>query len=114
MIYREHDIQTQIKNYLEYKGFWVMRLNSGAIRTAKGNLVRLAPRGTPDLLIFKRGVACGAEGCTCKDPMHLYFIEVKVPGNKLSFSQEQMIKELATFGVKTFVLHSLEEAQKVL
>lgn len=89
-----------------------MRLNSGAIRTDKGNMVRMARTGTPDIMCFKNIEEEGSyhhNGC-----VNLLFIEVKRPGNKPTFAQEQMMKELEEKGGQCYVIHNLEELQKIV
>ncbi len=100
----EHQLQTLIKNYLEAKGWYVIRLNSGAIRTDKGNMVRLARRGTPDLLVFKNR----------QSKMNLWFIEVKVYPNKTTPAQDFMLDELQEYGANTLVAYCLEDVENNL
>src|SRR3990167_3156873 len=108
----EHQLQTLLKNYLEAKGWFVLRLNSVAIRTDKGNMVRMARAGTPDLMAFKMDVHPLASGRF--NALRLVFIEVKVPGNKPTYAQEQMMKELEEKGAGCLVVHSLEELEEQL
>lgn len=111
----EHQIQTSIINFLGYKGYYVMRLNSGAIRTDKGNMVRLAVRGTPDLLAFKKVLrqATPAHQIMVEN-IDLLFVEVKRMGNKPTFAQEQMMQNLTEKGARCLVIHSIEELEKFL
>ena len=115
----EHQLQTEIMNYLKYKGWYVMRLNSGAIQATNryGNkhMMRLAPAGTPDLMAFKKALF----GVNVEDvePIpyvgpSLYFIEVKVEGNKPTLLQTVKMQELEEYGAKCLVIHSLEELQE--
>ena len=112
---KEHQLMTLLKNYLQAKGWWVMRINSGAIRATNkyGNqhMVRLAEVGMPDLMAFRsadRGIKDYFE------LTQLLFIEVKVPGNKPTFLQIRKMKELEEFGARCIVIHSLEELEKEL
>ena len=91
---KEHEIQTEIMNYLRAKNWMVFRMNSGAIRTERGGLVRMNPAGTSDVLAIKNGK------CT--------FIEVKRPGNKITRLQEMKMEELSSFGANCFVATSVE------
>ena len=99
----EHQIQTQIINFLQYRGYMVFRMNAGSIRTQGGKLVKLAPAGTPDIMAFKPAYEGGVD---------LYFIEVKRPKGKLTFFQEHKIKELEQYGAQCFVAYSIEEVQE--
>ena len=91
----EHDLQNIIKQWLELHGWFCLRLNSGAIITKTGKMVRLAPPGTPDLYALKKGKSV--------------FIEVKIKGNKLTFYQEQMLDELERHGAQTIIAYNLED-----
>ena len=64
----EQELVNLIKQWLQLHGWWVLRLNSGMIKTLKG-VVRLSPAGTPDLFALKKGKCV--------------FIEVKI-GKKAS------------------------------
>lgn len=85
--------------YLRFKGYFILRLNSGAIRTVKNDLIRLAPAGTPDILAIKQG------GCT--------FIEVK-RNKKLKPTALQLAKmdELRGYGARCLVASSVEDLEK--
>lgn len=107
----EKQIQQTIINFLKYKGFFVLRLNSGRIPTSKGKMVNLAPKGTPDIMAFRNPRTCGCMKC---DGVSLIFVEVKRKGNKPTFAQEQMMKELEFYGSRCLVAHSVEELEKLL
>lgn len=99
----EHQLQTLLKNYLEAKGWYCMRLNSGKFAVGEGASRRFINgqlAGTPDLLCIKDGRAT--------------FVEVKVGRNKLTFMQEQKISELKGHGCDTIVAYSIEDLQKGL
>lgn len=99
----EHQLQTEIMQYLQYKGYYVMRLNSGKYSVGEGRSKRFImgqEAGTPDLMAF-RGV-------------RMFFVEVKVPGNKPTLLQTQKMKELEGYGAQCFVATSLEELQEKL
>jgi hypothetical protein len=104
----ERQIQTEIMNYLLSKGYYVLRLNSGAIRTDKGHLVRMAKAGTPDIMAFKKW------GQPDVHAVHIVFIEVKIPGAKPTMLQEMKMKELQEFGARCIVAHSIEELKSLL
>lgn len=96
----EHSIQTEIINYLESRMWYTQRMNSGAIRTDKGNLVRMNRAGTPDIFALKNGKCL--------------FIEVKRPGNKPTALQTAVMEELEQYGARCLVVHSVEELEELL
>lgn len=110
----EKGIQTAIINYLAYKGYYVQRMNSGAIRTAKGGMVKLAAKGTPDIMAFRPLVIsrCSNGGLCSK--IKLVFIEVKRPGNKPTFAQEQTMQLLTEHGARCIVATCVEDVEKAL
>ena len=103
----EHEIQTQIMNYLQYKGYYVMRLNTGMIENKYGGRIRLSPAGTPDIMAFKRNPENQVDDIDTG--IELLFIEVKRPKNSPTRLQEMKMEELSSFGAKCLVVHSLEE-----
>ena len=94
---KEHQLMTLIKNYLEAKGWFVLRLNSGALRTEKGHMVRMSPAGTPDLFALKNG-----------KPI---FIEVKLGRNKTTIMQDHMLNIIEEHGAQTIIAYSLEDVE---
>src|ERR1035441_6127259 len=69
----EKEIQDSCRDYLQLKGYYVMRLNSGSFPLGEGKnrrFFRSCEPGTPDLMCFKNGLIS----------LELFFIEVKVPG----------------------------------
>lgn len=115
----EHQIQTSIIQFLGYKGYYVMRLNSGAIRTDKQKLVRLAERGTPDLLAFKSNNPywnIGDRELATKDAYtcDLLFIEVKRPGKEATDIQKMKMQELTEYGARCIVATSIDDVEKQL
>jgi hypothetical protein len=110
----EHDIQTLIISRLSWDGFYAERRNSGKIRSndkyGKSRMINLAPVGTPDVEAF-RLVECAAGGTP---HVELYFIEVKRPGKKPTWHQEQKMIELARFGAKCIVATSVFELEEKL
>ena len=88
----ESDIQRDIIKYLESQGYFVFRMNAGKVKYN----VKLSFPGTPDLLCLT------GEG-------KLLFIEVKMPGKKLSDIQSKMHLELKKRGYDVIVAYSLEE-----
>ncbi len=100
----EKGIQQAIENYLKYKGYYTMRLNSGKFLVGK-TMVRGQERGTPDLMAFNRALQSGL--------VHLLFIEVKRPGKHPTYLQEQKMKELETYGARCIVAHSVSELEEL-
>ena len=109
-LYSEHQIQTQIINYLKATGWSCMRLNSGKYSVGEGRYKRFIQgqeKGTPDILAFK---PIAVEGEKIKGLSKLLFIEVKKPKTGiLSKLQEYRINELKQFGINTIVSTSIED-----
>ena len=115
----EHQIQTSIIHYLGYKGYYTQRMNSGAIRTEKGGLVRMNKAGTPDIMAFKMGTGV----LYCHDMpdydqhsypnLKLLFIEVKRPGKKATPLQLAMMEELTKYGARCIIATSVEDLEKL-
>lgn len=83
----EHDIQSQIIDWLRIEGIFHYRNNTGAFsREYKGKrrFARFGKKGAPDIVAVYRGKYIG--------------IEVKRPGKPLSPSQEEFRQELENSG----------------
>lgn len=100
----EHQIQNQIISAGWLKGWFVMRLNSGQIRTDKGHVIKLSEPGTPDLMLFKQGVS----------GLEIMFFEVKTPKGVVTTLQAQKMKDLMRYGASCYVVRSLDEAMQYL
>ena len=73
---KESDITTQIKGFLESRGWYAIRLQSGTVRgVTGGTFMRLGKRGLPDWC-FLRG-------------REALMVEMKRPGGKLSADQQK-------------------------
>lgn len=110
----EHQLQTQIINYLRATGFYVMRLNSGKYSVGEGRFKRFIhgqEAGTPDIMAFRPVISTLQH-----DPSHaeLYFFEVKCPGNPPTMLQKIKMEELREYGAKCFVVHDYEEVKKII
>lgn len=107
----EIQITRQIMSYLAFKGYYVMRLNSGMLPMGEGRyrrMIRMLPAGTPDIMAFK----------VITDPdvdyVDLLFIECKRPGNKPTDRQRAAMQELEAHGARCFVATSIEDVEKQL
>lgn len=108
----EHQLQTEIMQYLRYKGFYVMRLNSGKYAMGEGPSKRFIvgqEAGTPDILCFREGFI--HRGVT---HAQMIFIEVKKSGNKPTILQTAKMQELEGYGAKCFVATSIEDVESQL
>lgn len=105
----ETQIMNAIIGLLRYRGFYVQRMNSGALRDKRNRLIRMNRAGTPDVMAFKGGCVHHFE-----DHVHLLFIEVKVPGNKPTPLQAEVMKELEEHGARCLVAHSVEEVEEAI
>ena len=107
----EHSIQTQIINYLKYKGWYVQRLNSGRMpyeyKGRKGFMM-LAEKGTPDIFAFRKGTTIAGKF----KQVRLLFIEVKREGNKPTLAQQHKMEELSEKGAVCLVATSIEDVQE--
>lgn len=115
----EHQLQNSIMQYLRMKGFYVTRMNSGALRSTdalgKMRLVRMHEAGTPDIMCFKEITrqASGAHLLMVKHPI-IYFFEVKIGKNKPTRLQEIRMRELEGKGAQCYVVYSLEQVQEII
>lgn len=91
---------------LRFKGYYVQRMNSGALRDRNNRLIRMNRAGTPDIMAFKDKGCCNEESY-----IDLLFIEVKVPGNKPTPLQTAVMEELSDHGARCIVAHSIEEVE---
>jgi Holliday junction resolvase len=101
----EHQIQDSIIGYLRMKGFYVMRMNSGKYSVGEGRskrFIRGHEAGTPDLLAFRKS-----------SYPSMFFIEVKVPGNKPTALQKAKMEQLEDYGAMCIVATSVEDLQKM-
>lgn len=87
----ETDIQREIIEVLRRRGALVFRMNAGRGR----NNQRLAPPGTPDLLVI--------------EPHRLWWCEVKTPTGQLSVDQKEMHEALERFGQEVVVARGADE-----
>jgi site-specific DNA-cytosine methylase len=114
----EHQIQTEIINFLRGQGYYVQRLNAGNYAVGEGRSRRMVhgvKAGTPDIMAFKKveyttDVWAGSQ---FKDT-DLLFVEVKAGKNKPTALQTEIMKELEEYGARCIVAHSREEVEQLL
>jgi hypothetical protein len=102
----EQALQNACIEFLQYRQFYVIRMNSGMIRSeykGKERLIKMGVSGTPDLLCIKPATAIPPS------PLMLYWMEIKLPGKKSTPIQKAKQDELRSLGCKVFEIHSLEE-----
>ena len=102
MVEHERDIQRAILDYLSLKRIVAFRINSGAMKVGSaGNerYMRLAPRGTPDILGYTK------DG-------HFLAIEVKRKGGTVSTEQQEFIDGVNRAGGIGLVAYSLDDVIK--
>ena len=92
---KEKYIQKAILDYLEFRGFFHWRNNSGATKTEKGGFIRFGAVGSPDIFVIREGVCYG--------------IEVKNEKGKQSEGQVAFEKNFTRAGGVYFVARSLDE-----
>ena len=95
----ERAIQAACMEYLRLRGYYVLRLNSGALPNAHGRPVRMLPAGTPDVQALKAG----------QPPL---FVEVKRPGKRPTAIQEMTMDTLRRHGARCLVATSVEDLQQ--
>ena len=83
----ENDIQTQVRDFLRYSGYFVMRHQQGL-----GSL-----KGFSDLTAIKDGKTI--------------YIEIKKPSGTQSVHQKIFQEEIEKHGGEYLLIHSLEEIQ---
>lgn len=86
---KETPLSAQIKEYLDNRGLWNERLNSGKVETKRGNWITLCEKGTPDRITLICGIAV--------------FIETKMRGEKPSPDQLKKHDELRASGAVVIV-----------
>lgn len=94
----EKDIQKAIIEYLNYRGVFNWRNNSGAMKT-EHSFVRFGAVGSPDVFAMQGGI--------------LYGIEVKTPKGVLSPYQKHWGELLEKAGGKYVVARSVDEVMAI-
>lgn len=97
---KEQILVKQIVDYLNFRGFFVQRINSGAVRFRDGagrnNFIRLAHAGTSDIT----GIAPDGR---------FVAIEAKIKPNKPTALQEAYLEEIRKRGGIARVAYCLED-----
>lgn len=115
--FTEHQIQDQIIQLLGMRGYYVQRMNSGAMFTGEGRnrrMVRMNKAGTPDIMAFAPKHFSVNKEWAPVELVDLLFIEVKRPGKKPTELQRMKMEELESFGARCIVAHSVEEMEAAL
>lgn len=113
----EKQLQTQIINYLKYKGWYVQRLNSGKYFIGTGRnkrFIRGCDAGTPDLVCFKKYKHKVGNAVLNIPLPALWFIEVKAQNGKVSELQDRKMRELEDYGARCLVAYSLDDVERVV
>lgn len=88
----ENDVERACIDVLRLKGYYVVRLQSGLLKTPDGRWIRVGEPGLPDYCAIKRD----------------FFLEVKAPGRKLSPAQVNKIFELEACNFRVATVDSVE------
>jgi len=96
---KEKDIQRQIIDYLELKGWLVIKINNVGIRKENGSYIPPREKGISDLI--------------CCDPYGRFIaIEVKKPGNTLSDYQAIFLDRVRSVKGRAIIAYSLDDVIK--
>jgi hypothetical protein len=95
LIEKETSISSAVKEYLDNRGIFNERLNSGKVETKNGNWIHLCDKGTPDRLAIVRGQSI--------------FIETKTLGKKPTTEQLEKHDELRASGAIVIVADSYHQ-----
>ena len=98
----EATIQAEILVEVNKRGHRLWRSNAGTIQTKHGGVVKLYPRGYPDLTGFRKG-----------DGKFLV-IEVKKPSGRLSEHQKKFAEWASTQPILYGVARSVDDAIKII
>ncbi|HEY2471042.1 MAG TPA: VRR-NUC domain-containing protein [Terracidiphilus sp.] len=90
---KESEVQRAILDYLELKGIFHYRNNSGAFKREDGHLYRFGALGSPDIVCVIKGQYVG--------------IEVKGTDGKQSDHQKKFQRQLEAMGGKYILAYSI-------
>lgn len=89
----ENDVEKACIDLLRLRGYYVVRLQSGLLKTPDGRWVRIGEPGLPDYVCLK----------------HDFFLETKAPGKKPSSAQIQKAFEIEKcYGIAVATVDSVE------
>lgn len=121
---KEKLIETQIKNWLRHNGAWVQKVHSGAMRKvytrrrganagfSREHWVKLADRGTPDLLACVNGHFVAIE--VKKDAKEIETWKKKAETDPRSIVQHAQHHAIKAAGGRVIVVYSVEGLQRAL
>jgi hypothetical protein len=101
----ERTIQSQILQYLGYRGIKAFRINAGMIPTGEKRsrrMIRLAPKGFSDVVAVLPGSG------------RAVFIEIKTAKGKTTPFQDIFLEEMREQGALAFVARSTEDVEREL
>jgi hypothetical protein len=96
----ESGISSAIREYLDARRIYNVRVNSGKVRGPSGSWIHLAPAGTPDRFACYRG--------------RLIAIEVKKPGEESSPEQLEKHEEIRKSGGVVIVAESVDDVIRAI
>ena len=91
----EKETQKAILEYLEYRGVFCYRQNSGAFKTEAGGFYRMGEKGAPDIIAVIKGQFTG--------------IEVKGPKGRQNENQKEFERRLTEAGGRYILARSLDD-----
>jgi hypothetical protein len=102
---KETYLVRQIIDYLNFRGHFVQRTNSGAVRfkdaSSRNHFIKLAHAGTADI------TGCSREG-------RFIAIECKIKPNKTTPLQEAYLEEIRKRGGIAVVAYDLTDVEEIL
>lgn len=98
MISTEKETQKAILQYLDIRGIFHYRQNSGAFKAAHGGFIRFGAKGAPDIVCVFKGQYIG--------------IEVKDVKGKLNDNQKEFQKKLEEAGGEYLVARDVDDIVK--
>lgn len=91
---RERDITEQVKGFLESRGWYAVRLQSGTVRgVTRGTYINLGAKGLPDWIFVRAREAL--------------FVEMKKPGGVPSADQKKWLERAEIQGIMAIVADGL-------
>jgi hypothetical protein len=108
---RESVIQTQVLQYLGYRGIKAFRINAGMVHSGEGRgkrMIRMAPKGFSDIIGVMPPDENGQNGGRA------IFCEVKARGNKPTQMQLDFLQEMRDQGAIAFVAYDISDVEKEL